>query len=153
VTYVIGIDPGPVCGVVGLWIEDRKMQRADVVQCSAGCLRRVLSGLWLKTGRIAMERYVLSRRGGRLNDAAASKTTRAVIDMVTDWAEVKRTPCVLRSAAEVKPWATDQRQLAAGLLKVTTGMPHARDAARHALFAAVHDCGMRDPLSKRGGVA
>jgi hypothetical protein len=48
----------------------------------------------------------------------------------------------------VKPWATDERLEAAGLLDLTKGMRHARDAARHALFTAVKDGGVPDPLSK-----
>jgi hypothetical protein len=54
-----------------------------------------------------------------------------------------------RPAAHVKPWATDERLEAAGLLEATKGMRHARDAARHALFAACKDGGIPDPLSKR----
>jgi hypothetical protein len=51
----------------------------------------------------------------------------------------------------VKPWATDTRLAAAGLMEPTTGMRHARDAARHALFAAVKTYGLPDPLSARAG--
>jgi hypothetical protein len=54
-----------------------------------------------------------------------------------------------RNASQVKAWATDARLDAAGLLAATKGMTHARDAARHALFAAVHDGGIPDPLSQR----
>jgi hypothetical protein len=49
----------------------------------------------------------------------------------------------------VKPWATDERLAAAGLLDPTKGMRHARDAARHALFCAVRDFGLPDPLSAK----
>ena len=38
---------------------------------------------------------------------------------------------------------------AAGLLEPTKQLRHARDAARHALFAAVADCGIPDPLSRK----
>jgi hypothetical protein len=56
---------------------------------------------------------------------------------------------VTRTAALVKPWATDKRLVAAGLLDITRGLPHARDGARHALFSAHHDSGAPDPLSSR----
>jgi hypothetical protein len=59
----------------------------------------------------------------------------------------------LRAAALVKPWATDRRLTAAGLLDPTAGMGHARDAARHALYAAVHLQLTTDPLSKKTRVA
>jgi hypothetical protein len=51
----------------------------------------------------------------------------------------------------VKPWAVDKRLHAAGLLDMTAGMRHARDAARHALFCAVKDYGLPDPLSSKAG--
>lgn len=55
----------------------------------------------------------------------------------------------VRPPALVKPWATDRRLEAAGLMSATAGMPaHARDAARHCLYAACHDLGLRDPLSR-----
>jgi len=51
---------------------------------------------------------------------------------------------------DVKPWAIPARLVKAGLIKPTEGMRHARDAARHALYAAVHERITADPLSKRG---
>jgi hypothetical protein len=50
----------------------------------------------------------------------------------------------------VKPWATDKRLTAAGLLAMTAKMADARDACRHALYTAVHDAGIPDPLSAAG---
>jgi hypothetical protein len=55
----------------------------------------------------------------------------------------------LRNASLVKTWATDKRLAAAGLLDATKGMQHARDASRHALYAAVHTGMARDPLSTK----
>lgn len=58
-------------------------------------------------------------------------------------------PVTVRPPALVKPWATDRRLEAAGLMTATAGMPgHARDAARHCLYCACHDLGMRDPMSR-----
>ncbi len=55
----------------------------------------------------------------------------------------------VRHSSAVFPWATDKRLRAAGLYEATTGLVHARAASRHALFAAVHDGGLPDPLSRR----
>ena len=57
-----------------------------------------------------------------------------------------------RPAANVKSWvqARDWARLkAAGLWDITAGQPHARSAAWHCLYAAVHDGGLPDPLSRR----
>jgi hypothetical protein len=56
-----------------------------------------------------------------------------------------------RYMGRVKPWATDKRLEAAGLLALTAGGAHCRAAMRHALFCATHDCGYPDPLSRRAG--
>lgn len=53
---------------------------------------------------------------------------------------------VFRVAGAVKPWATDKRLAAAFGQGTFTGMPHAADAARHALYAGVRDLGWPDPL-------
>jgi hypothetical protein len=58
-------------------------------------------------------------------------------------------PVFTRAAALVKPWATDKRLHAAGLLDATKGMQHARDASRQALYAAVHMGVTPDPLSRK----
>ena len=60
-------------------------------------------------------------------------------------------PVHVRTASQVKTWAADARLTAAGLYAFTAGASmskHARDAARHALFCAVHDCAVPDPLSR-----
>lgn len=147
--YVIGIDPGPVVGITGIWLaEDNRIARTDVAQCSVGCVQRVLKGLLLPTSVVAVERFVVGSRSARSNTARAGEAARSVQAVVVEWSQSNKVHCVERSAAEVKPWATDTRLDAAGLLAPTTGMRHARDAARHALFAAVKTYGLPDPLSK-----
>ena len=56
---------------------------------------------------------------------------------------------IWRSASDVKPWARG-RLARAGLLDMTVKSVDARDAAMHALFSAVHDAGLPDPLSRKG---
>lgn len=55
-------------------------------------------------------------------------------------------PAIARPAGTVKPWATDRRLEAAGLLKLAGSSPHIRDAGRHLLFSACQ-AGLPDPLS------
>jgi hypothetical protein len=103
---------------------------------------------------VAIEKFVVRRRAAASSTAAAGATTRDLVGQLEATAlDVRRRTAevrvVLRSAAEVKPWATDTRLEAAGLLSACTGMRHARDAARHALFAAVKDAGAPDPLSRK----
>lgn len=157
ITRVIGIDPGPLTGMVVLRFDDEQHWRrsVDVVQCSAGVAPALFDALLMahaepETTTIAIERFVVGNRAARSKSASAGKITRSLItelrgraaaaDMRGRWLE--------RSASEVKPWASDERLAAAGLLDATRGMTHARDAARHALFAAVRDAGLPDPLSR-----
>lgn len=151
--YVLGIDPGPVVGLVGLRITpDLEIHpRVHVIQCSANVLDQVLHGINPPDLLVAVERFVVGPRAARSNAPSAGRVAVHVVGMLADRSRVDRGyRYIARSAAEVKPWATDTRLAAAGLLEPTKGMRHARDAARHALFAAVKDCGAIDPLSKRG---
>lgn len=150
--HFIGIDPGPVPGIVILDRRGRGFD-VDVIQCSTDAAPLMLWAL-LAWGRrslgeaptvVQIERFV-SR--GRM-----SKDQQLTADMVAklqrEAADHAGVTVVLRSASNVKPWATDERLEAAGLLEATKGMRHARDAARHALFAACRDGGVPDPLSTR----
>lgn len=153
-TCVVGIDPGPTPGVVGLNLT-LTIVNADVVQCRDKTLVPVLNGLWDWYGsemRLYVEQFVIGPRSARSRTPSGGKATRDLINEITRWAgqHAVRVP-TLRQASEVKAWATDARLEAARLLELTKGMPHARDAARHALFAAVKDHGLPDPLSKRAG--
>lgn len=141
---VIGVDPGPVPGMVLLLFSDGRLLRAEALQCThraAPPLMHTLTEMSFRPGRtlIAVERFVV--RGRATKDQSITRDQVAGIGQ-------RHPDALLRSASEVKPWATDARLEAAGLLEVCKGMRHARDAARHALFAAVHDGGITDPLSK-----
>lgn len=159
--YVIGIDPGPLPGVVRLslrmtentnraaWISD-----AQALQVTPGLLVTVLEGINFATEieAVAYERFVVGRRAAQSSTPAAGARTRNMIGELEAWATGRSwVTLAARSAAEVKPWATDTRLDAAGLLELTKGMRHARDAARHALFCAVKEFGLPDPLSRKAG--
>lgn len=155
--YIVGIDPGPTPGIVGLWLEQRTdssmhrfIESAEIMQCSLSAFSTVVSGIRISrhVRIVAAERFVVASRAGRSAHAEAGATTRDVLARLRAWANLDSSTFIERNASEVKAWATDARLDAAGLLAATVGMRHARDAARHALFCAVRDCGVVDPLSK-----
>ena len=156
--YVIGVDPGPVPGVVRLRLigtgaasEPNRVIGAEALQVTPGLLATVLDGI-AADGlgiAVALERFVVGRRAARSSTAAAGAITRDMVGAVEAWAQMRQVAVHTRPAAEVKPWAVDKRLHAAGLLDLTAGMRHARDAARHALFCAVRDYGLPDPLSRK----
>jgi len=140
----IGVDPGPTPGIVSIVTGPYGVDDVRVVQCSASALWTVLTAL--DPNRIAqlqVERFVTRGRA-----TAEQSLTRDQVGGLEQLYHPTR-PILQRSAAAVKPWATDERLEAAGLLAATKGMRHAKDAARHALFAAVRDGGVPDPLSRK----
>lgn len=144
---VIGIDPGPTPGLVLIRSLPVTPHRAFVVQCTAPLLLVTLSALLAYDAGcptlVQVERFVTRGRA-----TAAQALTRDQVGALTSHLLGTDVRLLQRSASQVKPWATDTRLEAAGLLEATKGMRHARDAARHALYAAVHDARYLDPLSK-----
>jgi hypothetical protein len=155
--YVIGVDPGPIPGVVRLHLEyghgPTRLLEAEALQVTPRLILPVLDMLALGgPATVAVERFVVGRRAGRSSTPAAGAITRTMIGEITAWSGNRGARLHTRAATEVKPWAVDKRLHAAGLLDMTAGMRHARDAARHALFCAVKDYGLPDPLSSKAGV-
>jgi len=157
-TLVIGVDPGGTTGVFAFAV----LSESDVVVPFLGPVAAQIRG-WegvepLLTGLLnrtkgerqlmAVEDFVIGGRTARSAHPAAGQRTRILIGTAREIAADHGAEFHTRPAATVKPWATDKRLDAAGLLAATRGMPHARDAARQALYAAVHSGLIRDPLSK-----
>lgn len=149
-TVVIGIDPGETTGLFVLHVE-RPADSVAIQVLGASAVLPIVVAL-LDTHRmdlvapiVAIEEFVVSNRAARSATPKAGKQTRELIGalMAID------ANLVLRPAVTVKKWATDHRLLEAGLLERTKGMHHARDACRHALFAAVSVRLMRDPLAPK----
>lgn len=136
---VVGIDPGPTPGIVVLEVMGERLVERDIVQCSASALYDVLAGLRAHLATVAVERFVAR---GRMT-SEQRLTAEQADNLARLYPEAQ-----LRNAGQVKPWATEARLEAAGLLQLCKGMRHARDAARHALYAAVHGGRLPDPLSK-----
>lgn len=158
-TRVIGIDPGPAPGMVELVYLDRKLVGTHVVQCSASIAAPIFLSLLAERSTAAwatvvqIEKFVIGRRSGRSSSAHAGEQTRALIGALQHEAQLLGASCVLQPAGLVKPWASDTRLEASGLLIATKGMTHARDAGRHALYAACREANLPDPLSKEWSAA
>lgn len=157
-TLIVGVDPGLTTGLFALGLSAStswQLRTADPIAAQIHGSEGVIPFVETLLARnyterlVAIEQFVLGTRATRSSSAHAGRVTRALITEVSRLANDLGVDVFTRSAAMVKPWATDKRLEAAGLLDHCTGMGHARDAARHALYAAVH-CGlMGDPLSTR----
>jgi hypothetical protein len=152
---VVAVDPGPIPGVVMLGRDATGVLPPSIFQCDAGSLiwlvRHMLTAGPEPTPRVlAVERFVVGMRSARSSTPIAGAITRDQIGALTELGrELDGLLVVRRCAAEVMPWSSDKRLNAAGLLELTKGMQHARAAARHALYAAVRDGAMADPLSTK----
>lgn len=156
--YVIGVDPGKTTGICGFdlggYFRDNPpwpVHYPISLQCTPESVEVMLEALRLNTidrPVIALEKFVLGPRSARLRKSTDGRATLEVIESAKWWAENAGCPVRERSAAQVKPWASDKRLEAAGLLEPTAGFPHARDAARHAMFIAVDTWRLPDPLSQ-----
>jgi hypothetical protein len=149
---IVGIDPGLTTGVFAVEFGDDGAlvgsRFAVQIHGSEGVVPMVQTFLALRPAAeplLAVEQFVVSARAARSATPHAGRVTRALIAELGDL----EVPIFTRNAAMVKTWATDRRLDAAGLLDSTKGMGHARDASRHALYAAVR-CGYtNDPLSTK----
>lgn len=157
---IVGVDPGPIPGVVVLGVDrDRIRVTPLVLQCEPDTVLRIVgqclaSGFGWQQRVLAVERFVVGSRAAFLATPGAAAITRNMVGAVAAVGEqVAGVQVVLRSAADVMRWASNKRLHAADLFWPTRGKPHARAAARHALYAAVRDCGLPDPLSSRSTAA
>lgn len=141
----VGVDPGPSTGIVVLVFDDVGVEWY-VFQCNSDAAIYLLGFLCQKYAPrvVSYEAFVPSNRAG--NKGKDADTTRSIAGQVGVSAAMSGTFSVARKAADVKPWATDKRL---EKLKFPMGakFKDARDAARHALYAAVRDGKERDPLA------
>lgn len=150
---VIGVDPGVTTGISVLTSYDGDDPHM-LVQANPVAVPFIVGSLFLMLQDqfpdavqcLAIEAFRVGRRSGRLAHPAGAATTRRLHDELVAWAEPRRIVVRSRPAADVKTWATDKRLDKLGLRQL--GLPHAADAGRHALYAAVHDFGFPDPLSR-----
>lgn len=140
---VLGVDPGGTTGIAIVRYEDGRYS-LDVHGGLTGTLEEVTRDLRPFVSNlvpIAAERFVVNRRAGRSRSAHAGEKARNVLG----WLLTRGPRVHLATASEAKLWATDKRLAAAGLV-CTDGLPHSRDAARHALYTLVKHYRCPDPL-------
>lgn len=149
---VVGVDPGLTTGLAALTFLEGELvdsQIAVQVHGSEGVVPFVqaLMGRYDNVWTLlSVEAFVIGGRSGRSSTPAGGRVARRLIGALSECGADAFTSY---PAATVKPWATDIRLQAAGILAATKGMSHARDASRHALYAAVHRGVAHDPLSSR----
>lgn len=159
---VIGVDPGGTTGIAVITLgDDGKYYTLHSVEVPGQqfveAFGQVIDGLVasrkLMDGEqmlIATEQFVVRGRASRSKTPQGGQLARRIIGWLESIAD--RGPAYnqlrLRSASQVKKWATNRRLERAGLLaSIPASGGHARDAGRHALFAARMDLKWPDPLS------
>src|SRR5687767_7464578 len=157
-TAIIGVDPGKTTGIALLawhrWTSGNGgvWDPPVLLQSSREGVLTVVEALFRRTVdqgsdvALSVERFVSGPRSGKLATPAGATIARELIGELTSWAKSANVTVYLRSAAEVKPWASDARLKKVGAEH--RGMPHALDSARHALFTGVRAYGFPDPLSR-----
>lgn len=163
---VLGIDPGGTAGfLLGGWQPGvRKAAFARAFQCdgsSAALLLDWICGSEETLGgdgiaAAGMEAFIPRPAAPGLRGTSPQAIRAQIADMRAVLGE-HGIPCVIRRAADVKPWAGSgdgERLKRAGLLDLVSpsAMKHARSACEQCLYCAVHDCGMPDPLSRKAAI-
>lgn len=151
---IVGVDPGGTTGLTRLSYNDGRL-RCRLAQTDPETAHE-LAGYWLRGANLpgtrtilTVEAFVVSGRSGRSGTASAGAAARDLIGKLVAVAAQTGADFVSRPAGIVKPWATDRRITAAGIT-IPPKMRDAADAVRHGLFAARHDGGQPDPLSRKG---
>lgn len=150
----LGIDPGGTSGAfLGAWALGRHKTPLFTRswQCDMAATPELLE--WIlechgaSIGVVGIEAW--DERGRKTAGFSASAMTKLITELHGIAAAAGHEVRV-RPARDVKPWATDRKLEAAGLgpAMFPAAMKHAKDAARHSLFAACKDLGLRDPQSR-----
>jgi Holliday junction resolvasome RuvABC endonuclease subunit len=155
---LLGIDPGVATGIAYIethgeeedFSRDKTYSYGLTVSVSGAVLvaemlhQEILKHLHEgETAAVAIEAFVTGRGAGSKGKPA--DITRNLVNSMRD--VFAGLPVFTYRATDYKPWATDKRLAAAGLLfEGDTSMRHCRDGARIALFAGVKSLGLPDPL-------
>ena len=149
---VIGCDPGPTTGLSFLDYAGGCLIGWTVLQADGnsapGVLSAILAQGYADPGRIGkryaqVEPFITGQGAGTRGPKADYTRQEAfkLLELLQMWGYAVQ----LRKAADVKPWASDKRLNAAGILRPPENR-HGNDASRHAIFCAAHDARMPDPL-------
>jgi hypothetical protein len=158
ITSVVGVDPGPTTGLCLMEFVDGgdyPLPECNItlIQANSGTALRVLEAYLSHfynderiTKRYAqVEKFVTGRSAG--TRGASADLTRQYVMKFAELLQLFGYYSQIRPAADMKPWATPRRLLAAGVPKLPDTMRHAGDAAGHCLFTAVKDAHIKDPMA------
>ena len=145
----MGVDGGPSTGAALLVIEPDGTRKWMVFQCDGNSAFWLIQDLYSQfcPRVVGIEAFVESNKRNSAEDAELTRKITEHAYMLV--AGIKRRPVAVprkRRATDVKPWATDKRLEKAGF-PLGRKFLDARDAGRHALYAAVYDGKERDPLA------
>lgn len=161
---VIGVDPGPTTGFcfldyVKLPLSDvyRPQPQSMLFQADGNSARTLLEdvlrgresyGVEITKKFAGVEKFVTGRSAGTKGSNA--DVTRQLVMELTETLQLFGYKVKIRPAADVKPWATDKRLIAAGI-KGASGI-HGKgrdsyDGSRQALHVARWDAFLPDPLA------
>ena len=138
---IIGIDPGPTPGVVGVLCRSGQVDKVAAFATPEEALS-FAEGLGVRPW-VAVERFIVGRgtarktRAGSMETITQAETVRAAVT-ARGW------PLQFLPAGSVKPIVTDARLRRFGVWPFLRG-PHQRDAARHAVFMGLKH-GALDPI-------
>lgn len=156
----VGADPGPATGLCFLDYRDGILVGRMLLQAAADCAPAVLRDLLesrkngMAAGRRAgsVEKFVTGQSAGSRGKAA--DVTRQLVMELAEVLQMFGYTVAIRPAADVKPWASNKRLVAAGIVPSEKGlhsdMNHSYDAARHCLYGAKEAGVIQDPLLRRG---
>jgi hypothetical protein len=143
----MGIDPGPSTGIVLLVVKDDGSWTWHVFQVDGDTAFWLIAQLCESFSPlvVAIEAFVPSNRAG--TNGSDAELTRRIADHAYQLVMTIKPPAFprKRKAADVKPWANDNR-LKKAKFPLGAKFKDARDAARQAMYAAVYDGKERDPL-------
>jgi hypothetical protein len=154
-TVVIGVDPGPRPGIVGLRYSPGKVRTAApaIIQCTLNVAIPLIQAIIPADVRriiLSFEPFVMGARSSKVSSPAASAATARFCGALQAMAHNNHRIIIRHhQASQVKPWGCEERLERAGLLLLVKGMTHARDGAKQALYSASHDAGVPDPLSRK----
>lgn len=146
----MGIDPGPSTGIAVYHTHEKVPWSA--FQCDGESALWLINSLLVswQPSVVAIEEFEVRNNGGTTGKDA--ELTRRLIHFAQERAHAANTIATIRNTVVtrkpglVKPWATDKRLAMTGF-PLGAKFKDARDAARHALYAAVRDGRERDPLA------
>lgn len=163
----IGLDPGETTGICLLDYENGRLTGTTVLQVDAasavGVLQAVLTVHYIDCN--ATMSYPGRTFGRRIASVEAwtegapaagrgrpAKVTRQLVMALAEMCEMAGYRVKIRKPADVKPWASDRRLVAAGIAGSEQAL-HGKlrdgwDAARHALYGAWEAGAVADPLRR-----